>query len=457
MPEEAPGEATEEKAEKESEKLSESSTDSNAAENLDNKENIIESTFKTAIDKEDTKSCSECTEFKTYMNNMKSVLEETLEEEKEKNKKRDEASKKTLNSKNEEIEHLKKRVISLSNSQSENETMKSKISKLTESEKKLKETNGKVTKSRNQLSERVSELEAQLKREADTAQKPKQADPDLLNKVGRLNDLLTSEKQNTRVLQEEVAKFKAELESTNKTMKQKLVHERKTLIKEKLEQGKEITRLLEANAHLSIQNEEQKNLIQNLLDQQQTSTSNAKWCSKKEAENMVHELIALTRTAKIQRFALLELENYKTNIDNYLETVETNIQKVKRNSLDLEPLPEEPKISDKFMRLYLNEKEKQPSTSSKAKFPDKPGILVGNFRKSPGKNNTVTVSAPSSELDDTECAICLEEMYNFKETIKCECRRRFHSKCATKWLNEKRECPTCRKLMLNPSDYPPLK
>lgn len=34
-------------------------------------------------------------------------------------------------------------------------------------------------------------------------------------------------------------------------------------------------RLLEANAHLSIQNEEQKNLIQNLLDQQQTSTSNA--------------------------------------------------------------------------------------------------------------------------------------------------------------------------------------
>lgn len=42
------------------------------------------------------------------------------------------------------------------------------------------------------------------------------------------NIIIFSEKQNTRVLQEEVAKFKAELESTNKTMKQKLVHERKT-------------------------------------------------------------------------------------------------------------------------------------------------------------------------------------------------------------------------------------
>lgn len=91
---------------------------------------------------------------------------------------------------------------------------------------------------------------------------------------------------------------------------------------------------------------------------------------------MIFRLISLNQHPEVQHISFLELESFKKQISDYLHTVEKNIQKIKRNDdfTNLEPLPEPPKMSDKFMRLYWNEMNKQPSTSD----------------------------LPSAELDDTD-------------------------------------------------------
>ncbi|KAF1745723.1 hypothetical protein GCK72_022170 [Caenorhabditis remanei] len=49
-----------------------------------------------------------------------------------------------------------------------------------------------------------------------------------------------------------------------------------------------------------------------------------------------------------------------------------------------------------------------------------------------------------SELEDTTCAICMEEM----RLKKCTpCRRRFHKSCLEHWLQGNNSCPTCRASM----------
>ncbi|EFP06434.1 hypothetical protein CRE_21600 [Caenorhabditis remanei] len=63
----------------------------------------------------------------------------------------------------------------------------------------------------------------------------------------------------------------------------------------------------------------------------------------------------------------------------------------------------------------------------------------------------------SSELADAQCVICLFDMKRRQKTIKChQCRRRFHSKCASEWLKVKSECPACRGRLLDPYEFPSL-
>ncbi|KAF1763533.1 hypothetical protein GCK72_011799 [Caenorhabditis remanei] len=60
-----------------------------------------------------------------------------------------------------------------------------------------------------------------------------------------------------------------------------------------------------------------------------------------------------------------------------------------------------------------------------------------------------------SELEDVECVICLIDIKQRQKTIKChQCRRRFHSKCASDWLKVKSECPACRGRLLDPHEFP---
>ncbi|CCD63917.2 RING-type domain-containing protein [Caenorhabditis elegans] len=508
-----------------------------------------------------TENCSECNDVRMEMNTVKDVLqnvqkqlknmqqnseqfetklvasdnktknfEKQLEDERRKNNKHLESSRKTLISKNEQLEALKRRATALSNCQAENQTLKFKIAEHHLLEKQLNISNKDVTQARDQLSGQISELEIQLKSELKTVQHLKKEQTiscNLTNEITKLKDQIEREKLCSKQLEKEISQLRTEADEMNIVMTQSLEMENLQLRDATKKFETENASLLKTNQQLSIQNEEQKRLIQVLLEKQQTAPSSSDfpvpstqmtdneensrqqlWKYQKikdsfrdgiklrKAEAMVKKLTSLNRDPGVHQMAHRELENFKKLTSHYLQAIEMNILKIKNNgSSDLEQLPEAPKFSDEFMRFYRNATGKQtltsasfssgnsrgtqsygssistmPSTSSRGNVQHHSGSAVRGQSITPtglsqvpmsprklfSQPNIVTASITSTELDDTECAICLDEMTNFKETIKCQCRRRFHLECATKWLNEKRECPTCRKLLLNPSDYPPL-
>ncbi|EFP06940.1 hypothetical protein CRE_10344 [Caenorhabditis remanei] len=62
-----------------------------------------------------------------------------------------------------------------------------------------------------------------------------------------------------------------------------------------------------------------------------------------------------------------------------------------------------------------------------------------------------------SESADSECPICLDEVASNEKKINChQCKKRFHSHCASTWLRVKSECPACRGRLLDPNEFPTL-
>lgn len=316
--------------------------------------------------------------------------EQRLQEEKLDHVKIQVEAKKKLELKLEEVETWKKQVSALWNCKSDHEALNTKLSKCVEKGKKLKEINEKVSNSRDQLSTKVFELKLQLNRELETAETLKNERKDsakLRNEVNQLKDQLEREREIAYGLQEEASKLRV---GTGKDVKRQILEsENAQLRQEKQRREMEKSSLLETKMILSRQNEEQHKLIQSLMDQNHTeegpsnhedengSYRKVLWKHQKikdlyrkgeqqrEAEEMVNKLISLNQHPEVQHISFLELESFKKQISDYLHTVEKNIQKIKRNDdfTNLEPLPEPPKMSDKFMRLYWNEMNKQPSTS----------------------------------------------------------------------------------------------
>lgn len=52
-------------------------------------------------------------------------------------------------------------------------------------------------------------------------------------------------------------------------------------------------------------------------------------------------------------------------------------------------------------------------------------------------------------IPDGECSICLKDIF-CNNMIKTECNHIFHKDCLNIWLNEKKNCPMCRRLINNP-------
>lgn len=45
--------------------------------------------------------------------------------------------------------------------------------------------------------------------------------------------------------------------------------------------------------------------------------------------------------------------------------------------------------------------------------------------------------------NDQNCSICLSEMID--DIIKIKCNHKFHDRCLDKWIENKNECPICRR------------
>jgi hypothetical protein len=43
-----------------------------------------------------------------------------------------------------------------------------------------------------------------------------------------------------------------------------------------------------------------------------------------------------------------------------------------------------------------------------------------------------------------ECTICLESIKGESFKTKCKCKNLYHKECIKKWLEIKRNCPTCK-------------
>ncbi|EGT44237.1 hypothetical protein CAEBREN_22055 [Caenorhabditis brenneri] len=110
-------------------------------------------------------------------------------------------------------------------------------------------------------------------------------------------------------------------------------------------------------------------------------------------------VIALSKKAKdhgIKRMASRELIQILKSYETYFRVVEDNIkwiQKHKNDHLDkLTPLSELPKFSENFEKVYDE--------------------------------------VVNEELSDKTCPVCIEEIEDLSETIKCKCKKRYHVHCA---------------------------
>jgi hypothetical protein len=45
------------------------------------------------------------------------------------------------------------------------------------------------------------------------------------------------------------------------------------------------------------------------------------------------------------------------------------------------------------------------------------------------------------------CYICLENLYDYCDNLKCGCLNRYHTNCLETWLLIQKKCPICKKII----------
>ncbi|PIC41994.1 hypothetical protein B9Z55_009212 [Caenorhabditis nigoni] len=155
-------------------------------------------------------------------------------------------------------------------------------------------------------------------------------------------------------------------------------------------------------------------------------------CHKKQlgqAKEMVEKMKSSSNLVEIHQIAEYEYYQFEGKLLKYVKEVELNIQRIKENCdvSTVNPLPDSPEFSNRFINLYWRIINNQSITSSEIEVPD------------------------------SECFICYVEMTSDQKTLQCEeCKKVTHFECASKWLKIHRSCPHCRREMLNPEEFPDL-
>ncbi|XP_028902372.1 E3 ubiquitin-protein ligase TTC3 isoform X1 [Ornithorhynchus anatinus] len=94
----------------------------------------------------------------------------------------------------------------------------------------------------------------------------------------------------------------------------------------------------------------------------------------------------------------------------------------------------------------------RPVSSKSPSHPPRgqPWVIVGG----PTKTKWQKSKEPTTS-DEDPCIICHDEL-NQGVLCKLECGHQFHKQCIDPWLKEQNTCPTCRKHILLPEDFPAL-
>ncbi|CAO4368980.1 unnamed protein product [Caenorhabditis nigoni] len=155
-------------------------------------------------------------------------------------------------------------------------------------------------------------------------------------------------------------------------------------------------------------------------------------CHKKQlgqAKEMVEKMKSSSNLVEIHQIAEYEYYQFEGKLLKYVKEVELSIQRIKENCdvSTVNPLPDSPEFSHRFVNLYWR-------------------II-----------NNQSITSTEIEVPDSECFICYVEMTSDQETLQCEeCKKVTHFECASKWLKIHRSCPHCRREMLNPEEFPDL-
>ncbi|PIC25933.1 hypothetical protein B9Z55_018674 [Caenorhabditis nigoni] len=144
----------------------------------------------------------------------------------------------------------------------------------------------------------------------------------------------------------------------------------------------------------------------------------------------------------------LELRRFRMNHKAYMNALNESISLIEKKSIStvnqLPTLPQAPMFSRDFEETYS-----EALRNEEVARIERHSRNYTLHRRSP--------QVPPEELEDQECVICLAEMTNRIETVKCgKCSRRYHQHCIESWLEQNRVCPTCNEGMLGEEAFPSL-
>ncbi|EFO83354.1 hypothetical protein CRE_03006 [Caenorhabditis remanei] len=209
---------------------------------------------------------------------------------------------------------------------------------------------------------------------------------------------------------EEIEKLKAKI-SKKETVEKQLRAEKKDLIHKN--QSLQLELYLKASSPNSSA-PSTRIVLHNLDELQKMKDDFPREELLNEMREMAEKVQTISNSSDNVKVAEYELIRMEKTINIYLDTLEINIQKIKKthDNSELLPLPRVPCFSEKFLRIYFDEIDKLPS--------DAQGI------------------------PDTDCLICHVFRESDEKTIQCAtCNKVYHLDCAQQWFKTKRTCPHC--------------
>ncbi|CAI2353422.1 unnamed protein product [Caenorhabditis sp. 36 PRJEB53466] len=169
--------------------------------------------------------------------------------------------------------------------------------------------------------------------------------------------------------------------------------------------------------------------------------------AEKEKERRLTGQDAVSKELKETKELVSTLQNMKKQLLEERRTEKKEmVERFKREKQELEEQMrrKENELVHAQIRLEIENKEKDMTIQ----------LLMDRIAKISANSHAPKVQT-ANELADTECLICLCNVENAQETIKCNlCKRRYHSKCAADWLKVKSVCPACHSDLVAPRESP---
>ncbi|KAF1764014.1 hypothetical protein GCK72_003960 [Caenorhabditis remanei] len=307
----------------------------------------------------------------------------------------------------------------------------------------LKKKNERIVEKKNgELEEMYREFRVLYKKLADGIDR-EQENQKLKEEILKLKGENLSQKEEfvnqKEYLQRELIEMRPELADAKEKI-DKLNHENRRYEAEILERTEENQRLNVENVRLRSENETKERMIQQLIDRLATSG----------IQNLDSEDVTTSQYSETPEYAS---EGVTSPSESPSSQEEESVQPVVTAS-QMTPAPSE-SYQEKRIRIpwFAAMTGSWATTSdSGPAFEMRSGTSLETTLLFPNQKYSI-----NPESADLECPICLDEVEPKSKKINCnQCKKQFHSHCASTWLRVKSECPACRGRLLDPNEFPTL-